>query len=746
MANFGKLHKSQAGTEYLVILGAVMLLGGIVVALLASSSTTSGVSDSDSESYWETTTPFAIRNFKVVNDSLIITLAYLGSIPAKITGLSVDGIKVDWSEYRSYAGRDYYYGDSLCQSGACDILFNAGKELKMISEGGFIESCKTDDQKYTLNKVTISYSENGISGKVFVGMKPFEGTCALVDPASKVYGCANLTQPAKYVLMYSINPALVPNGTCFNATSNGYLILDCKGVSITGNNTEDGFAFWSNKSNIKVNRCIFSNFSTAILMGGNTSKVTNSTIVVPANITPNDEKWHAIYLSGGWFANISQNFISSPDSNGFSAGQAPFFPSAVYLERTNNATIYANNISAGGYSSYAIHDFWGRNTRISSNNVTAQGRSSAAVYLNGTNLVGVNMNNLSAWNVSSNALRTNFSTNNDIRLNTIRTYSANSSAILMNWSWGSSLTSNNIMTYASYSSAVDIAPGSYSVTLSSNNATTNGLGSHAYFLRDRADYATSNIGTTYGDSSFGFYLIGSNATRVQSSTVRTYGQQSPGIWVEFSPGCTIYSNNVRTATPFSEAVDVVRGSQSTSFQTNTFTADNSIPVRIGWYSNPQAWSNNSATLYRDTLSCTSCPFLAVVNQSSSCVFSYMAINRSRITMGDDITYWPNNVSAMWTVTVNLRNLSSTGPFLPNYWINVSNATSPSYYQGILTNSGGNSAFTVTEFINITNSSGNFISNYTPHNFTAFDRNWTYVNSTSAIVTGTITLYLVNSSS
>ncbi len=86
--------KGQGATEYLVILGAVLLVAMVVIALLGWFPQVGGPGrERESESYWKTATPFSITAFKVMNGTALLVLANRGSDSLNVTEMQfVDSV------------------------------------------------------------------------------------------------------------------------------------------------------------------------------------------------------------------------------------------------------------------------------------------------------------------------------------------------------------------------------------------------------------------------------------------------------------------------------------------------------------------------------------------------------------------------------------------------------------------------------------------------------------------------------
>jgi hypothetical protein len=68
--------RGQGATEYLVILGAVLLVALVIVSLLGWFPSLGGATkEQQSKSYWQGTSPFAITSYKVNNTSITMSVA-----------------------------------------------------------------------------------------------------------------------------------------------------------------------------------------------------------------------------------------------------------------------------------------------------------------------------------------------------------------------------------------------------------------------------------------------------------------------------------------------------------------------------------------------------------------------------------------------------------------------------------------------------------------------------------------------
>ncbi|MFA6329358.1 MAG: hypothetical protein WCX64_01580 [Candidatus Micrarchaeia archaeon] len=83
--------KGQGATEYLVILGAVLLVAMVIIALLGWFPQVGGPSrEKESQSYWKTATPFSITTVQLGNGTALLMVANRGSDKLNITEIQFD--------------------------------------------------------------------------------------------------------------------------------------------------------------------------------------------------------------------------------------------------------------------------------------------------------------------------------------------------------------------------------------------------------------------------------------------------------------------------------------------------------------------------------------------------------------------------------------------------------------------------------------------------------------------------------
>jgi len=80
----------QGATEYLVILGAVLLVALVIVSLLGWFPSLGGATkEQQSKAYWTGTSPFAITTYRVNNSSISLALANRLADKLNLTGIEV---------------------------------------------------------------------------------------------------------------------------------------------------------------------------------------------------------------------------------------------------------------------------------------------------------------------------------------------------------------------------------------------------------------------------------------------------------------------------------------------------------------------------------------------------------------------------------------------------------------------------------------------------------------------------------
>jgi len=159
--------RGQGATEYLVVLGAVLLVSMVVVQAVGSStSTAASLKEEQSSSYWSSASPISISQFKLTADSLSLRLVNRLNEKVKITSI----VAVD----NSGVSRTLYSGSLVLGSGEenrlnnVDVRFNDGNPCKGKSSGTGFE----------IVQLVFNYDlTSGLNGYVQTGIKPLVGKC-----------------------------------------------------------------------------------------------------------------------------------------------------------------------------------------------------------------------------------------------------------------------------------------------------------------------------------------------------------------------------------------------------------------------------------------------------------------------------------------------------------------------------------------------------------------------------------------
>lgn len=148
--------KGQVSTEYLVILAVVLVVALVVVYLVGGfSGLGAGSLETQSKSYWGSTSPFAITTFRASTDTLDLQMANNDLQLLTLTEISIDGNVV-------------YTGNNTFTSG----------ESKVVTTDVAFLPCGAAGVPFTYDNVVITYTKGGIAGIRQSGNKPIVGKCS----------------------------------------------------------------------------------------------------------------------------------------------------------------------------------------------------------------------------------------------------------------------------------------------------------------------------------------------------------------------------------------------------------------------------------------------------------------------------------------------------------------------------------------------------------------------------------------
>jgi len=160
--------RSQGATEYLVILGAVLLVSLVVVSVSASfPSSQSSVRQQQSKSYWSSATPLSITSFNVGLFGASFTIANRLSIPVRLRSI----VLVDSS------------GTSTTAYSSSGEKIGAGS-LTTVSNTSFSSVlCVRNSAGFSYKQVVFTYDDYSISNQIQTGNE-LSGPCGAVACAS----------------------------------------------------------------------------------------------------------------------------------------------------------------------------------------------------------------------------------------------------------------------------------------------------------------------------------------------------------------------------------------------------------------------------------------------------------------------------------------------------------------------------------------------------------------------------------
>ncbi|MFA5246684.1 MAG: hypothetical protein WC408_02205, partial [Candidatus Micrarchaeia archaeon] len=122
--------RGQAATEYLIILGAVLLVSAITVTVFALNSDTSSAQVQESTAYWRSTYPFIIISAKAAGPAVVLTIQNAADEPLWLTGISVAGTRLLLYDYKGDV-----FGASMCPTGldSCSVQVEIGQPVTIVA-------------------------------------------------------------------------------------------------------------------------------------------------------------------------------------------------------------------------------------------------------------------------------------------------------------------------------------------------------------------------------------------------------------------------------------------------------------------------------------------------------------------------------------------------------------------------------------------------------------------------------------
>ena len=188
--SYAKSIRGQGATEYLVILGAVLLVSLVVVsATSASTSSQVSMKQQQSQAYWSSLSPIRVLSSKVVDNNFVLQVQNTGSSPLRLDGISVEGTALPIYPY--YSGDSY--GPAYCsrpndnfseQSMSCTLILSPGENAYIAAQGAISGSGNVIDCAGKANRevsdIRLYYSVGGsnITNILLKGEKPIVASCS----------------------------------------------------------------------------------------------------------------------------------------------------------------------------------------------------------------------------------------------------------------------------------------------------------------------------------------------------------------------------------------------------------------------------------------------------------------------------------------------------------------------------------------------------------------------------------------
>lgn len=148
--------KGQVSTEYLVILAVVLVVALVVVYLVGGfSGLGAGSLETQSKSYWGSTSPFAVTTVRASGNTLDLQMVNNDLELLTLTEVTIDGNSV-------------YTGNNTFTSG----------ESKVVNTNVAFLPCGAAGVPFTYDNVVITYTKGGIAGIRQSGNKPIVGKCS----------------------------------------------------------------------------------------------------------------------------------------------------------------------------------------------------------------------------------------------------------------------------------------------------------------------------------------------------------------------------------------------------------------------------------------------------------------------------------------------------------------------------------------------------------------------------------------
>jgi len=160
----GRKSRGQGATEYLVVLGAVLLVAIVGVTTLNQASGAATLKEQQSTTYWKSATPFGIIAYVLNENALSITLSNNLNEKIKLTSIKVTYNGVN---YTIYSENRVFAAGEQAEITNIDLRFSAANPCNTLQTGSPFE----------FTQVIFGYDKQSITGFFQTGDKPLVGKC-----------------------------------------------------------------------------------------------------------------------------------------------------------------------------------------------------------------------------------------------------------------------------------------------------------------------------------------------------------------------------------------------------------------------------------------------------------------------------------------------------------------------------------------------------------------------------------------
>jgi hypothetical protein len=164
-----KFRKGQGSTEYLVILGAVLLVALVIVSLLGWFPALGGSTrEQQSRSYWQGATPFSITAVFMNTTGAILSVASRSGEKLQLTNLTFGDSLGTYVVYNTSTSFSAGEEKTLSSFSVTNLNFNTTRG----------NQCSSTGTPFDYSDVVFTYTQGSITGIKQTGARPLVGRCS----------------------------------------------------------------------------------------------------------------------------------------------------------------------------------------------------------------------------------------------------------------------------------------------------------------------------------------------------------------------------------------------------------------------------------------------------------------------------------------------------------------------------------------------------------------------------------------